>query len=276
MKFFSFWRSLASFRVRIALNLKGLPADVSFVDLDADAHRGEDYRRLNPQMALPALVEDDGTGFSEPSDTAAQGLANMRQRAAAGPIAGRTLGIAQPGVHKHRQGIRGLTGCGYVIQIARIVPGHEDLIGGRAGAENVLPTARGLGVGRFPALPDLGHKIGLMCLQIRRQRLRRRPGVRPIRGLAAITRIAQHADLVFHLHHDHCVVAAINLSKVLHQRREGPQLDGRFLGQIGDVSRLSRRVEQPSRRVFLERSLTLGGLAILGEDDVAGSKKELR
>ena len=32
MKFFSFWRSLASFRVRIALNLKQLPADVVFVE----------------------------------------------------------------------------------------------------------------------------------------------------------------------------------------------------------------------------------------------------
>jgi maleylacetoacetate isomerase len=61
MKFFSFWRSLASFRVRITLNLKNLPADVVFVDLDADAHRADEYRRINPQMALPALVEDDGT-----------------------------------------------------------------------------------------------------------------------------------------------------------------------------------------------------------------------
>ena len=61
MKFFSFWRSLASFRVRIALNCKNLPADVVFVDLDADAHRAEEYRRLNPQMALPSLVLDDGT-----------------------------------------------------------------------------------------------------------------------------------------------------------------------------------------------------------------------
>ena len=61
MKFFSFWRSLASFRVRIALNLKNVPAEVIFVDLDADAHRADEYRRVNPQMALPALVEDDGT-----------------------------------------------------------------------------------------------------------------------------------------------------------------------------------------------------------------------
>ena len=61
MKFFSFWRSLASFRVRIALNLKNLSTEVVFVDIDANAHRGDDYRQLNPQMALPALVEDDGT-----------------------------------------------------------------------------------------------------------------------------------------------------------------------------------------------------------------------
>jgi len=61
MKFFSFWRSLASFRVRIALNLKGVPAEVVFVDLDANAHHDPAYKKINPQMALPALVEDDGT-----------------------------------------------------------------------------------------------------------------------------------------------------------------------------------------------------------------------
>src|SRR5438128_3986060 len=61
MKFFSSWRSLASFRVRIALNLKTVPAEVIFVDLAANGHGDPEYRKINPQMPLPALDEDDGT-----------------------------------------------------------------------------------------------------------------------------------------------------------------------------------------------------------------------
>jgi maleylacetoacetate isomerase/maleylpyruvate isomerase len=60
MQLFSFWRSLASFRVRIALNLKGLTADMTTVDLDADMQRMETYRKVNPQMVLPALIDGDG------------------------------------------------------------------------------------------------------------------------------------------------------------------------------------------------------------------------
>jgi maleylacetoacetate isomerase len=61
MKFYSFWRSLASFRVRIALNLKQIPHEVVYVDIDKDEHHGADYARVNPQMALPSLVLEDGT-----------------------------------------------------------------------------------------------------------------------------------------------------------------------------------------------------------------------
>lgn len=60
MQFFSYWRSLASFRVRIALNLKGLAADVTAVDLDADKQLTDTYRTVNPQMMLPALIDGDG------------------------------------------------------------------------------------------------------------------------------------------------------------------------------------------------------------------------
>ena len=66
MKLFSFWRSLATFRVRIALNLKGItPDEVIDVNLMKGQQREAEFRKINPMMALPALVEDDGTVLFE-------------------------------------------------------------------------------------------------------------------------------------------------------------------------------------------------------------------
>jgi maleylacetoacetate isomerase/maleylpyruvate isomerase len=66
MKLFSFWRSLATFRVRIALNLKGLtPDEIVEVNLMKGDQREDAFRKVNPMMAIPALVEDDGTVLFE-------------------------------------------------------------------------------------------------------------------------------------------------------------------------------------------------------------------
>jgi maleylacetoacetate isomerase len=60
MKLYGFWRSLASYRVRVALALKGLRAEEISVDLLKGKQNSEDYLAVNPQGVVPALVLDEG------------------------------------------------------------------------------------------------------------------------------------------------------------------------------------------------------------------------
>lgn len=61
----SYWRATAPYRVRIALNLKGLRFDYAPVNLAAGDQLGEAYRRLNPQSLTPALETDDGAVLTQ-------------------------------------------------------------------------------------------------------------------------------------------------------------------------------------------------------------------
>ena len=60
MKLYGFWRSLASYRVRVALAMKGMHADEISIDLLKGKQNEGDYLAVNPQGVVPALVLDEG------------------------------------------------------------------------------------------------------------------------------------------------------------------------------------------------------------------------
>ena len=64
MRLYTYFRSSAAFRVRIALNLKGLAYEAAFVHLPRGEHRNPEYGALNPQALLPTL-EDRGERFTQ-------------------------------------------------------------------------------------------------------------------------------------------------------------------------------------------------------------------
>jgi maleylacetoacetate isomerase len=60
MKLYGFWRSLATYRVRTALALKGIDAQEVSVNILQGAQHKDDYKSVNPQSVVPALVVDAG------------------------------------------------------------------------------------------------------------------------------------------------------------------------------------------------------------------------
>lgn len=59
MILYTYFRSSAAFRVRIALNLKGLGAEMRAINLLSKEHRLPDYRDVNPQGFVPYLIDGE-------------------------------------------------------------------------------------------------------------------------------------------------------------------------------------------------------------------------
>jgi maleylacetoacetate isomerase len=60
MKLYGFWRSLATYRVRVAMALKGLHAEEISIDLLKGKQHTDEYKAVNPQGVVPALILDEG------------------------------------------------------------------------------------------------------------------------------------------------------------------------------------------------------------------------
>jgi len=65
IKMYGFWRSSAAFRVRAALNLKGLAFEEEMIDIDVGVQHTPEYLALNPQAVVPSLIVDDGPPLTQ-------------------------------------------------------------------------------------------------------------------------------------------------------------------------------------------------------------------
>jgi len=99
---YSYWRSSASYRVRLALNLKGLDYSIRPVHLvrNGGEQFAPDYARLNPQRLVPTLVDGNAVltqsmamleyleeGYPEPALLPPEAPARARVRAIANAVA---------------------------------------------------------------------------------------------------------------------------------------------------------------------------------------------
>jgi len=60
MIFYSNWRSLAAYRVRVALALKGIQHELVTIDMLGGEHHGATFKAVNPQGVIPALRTSEG------------------------------------------------------------------------------------------------------------------------------------------------------------------------------------------------------------------------
>ena len=72
MKLYGYWRSSASYRIRIILNFKGLAWDNVPVMLNRDEHHGDAFKAINPMGFVPVL--DTGTAVIGQSPAIAEYL----------------------------------------------------------------------------------------------------------------------------------------------------------------------------------------------------------
>ncbi len=65
MKLYTYFRSSASYRVRIALHFKKISFESVYINLRKNDQESADYTTLNPQQRVPTLIDDDGKTLTQ-------------------------------------------------------------------------------------------------------------------------------------------------------------------------------------------------------------------
>lgn len=99
---YSFWRSLAATRVRIALNIKGIAHTEVSIDLIKGEQFADSYKKVNPQSVVPSLDLGDGT------PVLFQSLAILEYLDETHPQPPLLPSLASPGGARARARVRGL------------------------------------------------------------------------------------------------------------------------------------------------------------------------
>jgi maleylacetoacetate isomerase len=123
VKLYGYWRSSASYRLRIALNLKGVEREEIEINLLDGEHRGPEYLAINPQGLVP-VMEEGGRIFGQslaileyleethpdPSLLPGKPIERARVRQLALVIACEIHPLQNSGVRQHLRGAHGFDG----------------------------------------------------------------------------------------------------------------------------------------------------------------------
>src|SRR5258708_33637819 len=148
------------------------------------------------------------------------------QRAAAVVLSRLIVGPNQSCIHKHRKRIFCLSRRRDLVDVAGILPGHEEIFCAWPFAEYLFPVFGNMGAGNMATggLPDRAKfwkQVVTMLLQIRYEFFWSRAGKCLVSNSGMVSRLGNDTNFILNLHHDDGMRGTVFLFYMAHQRSKG-------------------------------------------------------